>query len=299
MELSIIIVSFNTSDLLRKCLNRVYKSLSFGKIEKTSEVIVVDNASSDGSVEMVKKNFPKVLIIKNSNNLGFAKANNQGIKKSTGKFILLLNSDTEVEKDALSNLLHKIKSENRGVVGGKLLNPDGFTQSSAGFLPNLSKVFFWMFFIDDIPILSKFIKPYHIEDKSFYEKEQLVDWVSGACFLFRREIIERVGLMDENIFMYGEELEWCYRIKKVGFQIVYVPDAHVLHHKGASSQGAGGILEEFQAIIYLYKKHKPRWELPLVRLLLKIGALLRIIIFGIIGKYKTRLPTYAKAFKLA
>lgn len=301
MELSIIIVSFNTSDLLRKCLNKVYKALSFGKIEKESEVIVVDNASTDDSVSMVQKYFPKVKILKNTQNLGFAKANNQGIKKSSGKYILLLNSDTEIEKNALFNLLNAIKTDpNIGVVGGKLLNPDGMTQPSAGFFPHLSKVFYWMFFVDDIPIISKFLKPYHVGDKSFYEKTKLVDWVTGACFMLKRELIDNAGLLDEDIFMYGEEMEWCYRIKKRGYKVALIPSAQILHHKGASvSSSDAGILEEFKALLYFYKKHKASWQLPFLRLFLRTGALLRIAIFGIIGRYQTRIPIYAKAFKLA
>ncbi len=301
MELSIIIVSYNTSDLLRKCLNKVYKSLSFGKIEKDSEVIVVDNASNDESIEMVKKNFPKVEIIKNDKNLGFSKANNLGMKKSAGKYILLLNSDTEVNNDTFLQLLEFIKTDdNIGVVGGKLLNHDGSLQPSAGFFPNLNKVFYWMFFIDDIPFLRKILKPYHAEDKSFYEKIQKADWVTGACFMVRRDVIFKAGLLDENIFMYGEEMEWFYRIKNNGYKVIYTPKAQILHLKGASGEfNSSGILEEFKAILYFYKKHKPSWQLYLVRFILKSGALLRIVIFGIIGRYKTRIPLYAKAFKLA
>lgn len=301
MELSIIIVSFNTSDLLRKCLSKVYKALSFAKIEKISEVIVVDNASSDGSIGMLEKNFPKVVVIENSQNLGFAKANNLGIKKSSGKYILLLNSDTEVKNDALLKLLETIKADdNIGVVGGKLLNHDGALQPSVGFFPNLNKVFYWMFFLDDLPYLNTLLKPYHVENKSFYNRQQLVDWVSGACFMLRREITEQTGFIDENIFMYGEEMEWCYRIKSRGFKVIFAPEVKILHHKGASGGlGTAGILEEFKALLYFYKKHKPSWQLPLIRLILMSGALLRIVIFGIMGRYKARLPLYAKAFKLA
>ncbi len=301
MELSIIIVNYNTSELLHKCLNKVYKSLSFGKIEKESEVIVVDNASSDDSVPMAEKNFPEVIIIKNSKNLGFAKANNQALRQARGKYILLLNSDTEIDKDALTGLLDEIKKKQGvGVVGGKLLNPDGSVQASAGFLPSLSKVFFWMFFIDDIPLLCRLIKPYHIQDKKFYQKKADVDWVTGACFMIKREVIETVGYMDENIFMYGEELEWCYRIRKAGFSVIYTPKVCLLHHKGASTKDTeGGIIEEFKSILYLYRKHKPSWQYPAVYLFLKLGALLRIVAFGIIGRYPGRLSLYAKAFKLA
>lgn len=300
MELSIIIVSYNTSDLLRKCLNKVYKSLSFGKIEKVSEVIVIDNASSDDTVSMVHKNFPKVEIIKNSQNLGFAKANNQGIKLSTGKYVLLLNSDTEVRNDALMNLLETIKNDNNiGIVGGKLLNPDGSIQASAGYFPNLDKVFYWMFFIDDIPFLKELIHPYHVEYESFYQKERKADWVSGACFLFNRDIIGKAGLLDENIFMYGEEMEWCYRIKKMGWQVRFAPEAVTMHLKGSSgASNAAGIAEEFKAILYFYKKHKPPWQMPLVKLFLISGALLRLAVFGIITKYRSRLPLYAKAIQV-
>lgn len=300
MELSIIIVNFNTSDLTRRCLNKVYKSLSFGKIEKSSEVIVIDNASDDGSISMIQKHFPKVILIKNNKNLGFSKANNQGIKKTTGAYILLLNSDTQLKTDTLAKLLETVKGDNTiGVVGGKLENIDGTTQPSVGYFPNLSKVFFWMFFIDDIPLLSKILKPYHLEDKSFYGKKHFIDWVSGACFLLRREVVGKVGLLDENIFMYGEEMEWCYRIKKAGFKVMYTPQAQIKHYKGASSKSEGGIIEEFGAILYFYNKHKPAWQIPILRFVLRSGALLRLVIFGIIGRYKTRLPLYAKAFKLA
>lgn len=300
MELSIIIVSYNTSGLLRKCLTKVYKSLSFTKIEKVSEVIVVDNASNDDSVSMIQKNFRKVIVIKNQENLGFAKANNQGMKKASGEYILLLNSDTEIENGALENLLSIIKSDGSiGVVGGKLLNLDLSIQPSCGFFPSVAKIFYWMFFLDDLPFLDSFLKPYHMENKSFYEETQQVDWVSGACFMLRREIIKQIGFLDEKIFMYGEELEWCFRIKKAGYLIVYTQVARIVHHKGASTKKVeGGIIEEFQAILYIYKKHKSACQLALVRVFLMFGALLRILIFGIIGKYKTRRSLYAKVFKL-
>lgn len=301
MELSIIIVSFNTGSLLRKCLNKVYKALSFGKIEKVSEVIVVDNASYDDSILMVEKNFPKVIIVKNKKNLGFSVANNQGIKRSEGEYILLLNSDTEIEKDTLTKLLEALERDKTiGVVGGKLMNVDGSFQASLGFFPTLSKVFFWMFFIDDIPLVSQILAPYHVEEETFYNKMQNVDWVTGACLMFRREVINRVGYLDENIFMYGEEMEWCYRIKKCGWKVVFTPEAQIFHHQGASTGASdAGILSEFKALLYFYKKHKPAWQAPLLSLFLRFGALLRIIIFGIIGRYHRRIPIYAKAFKLA
>ena len=195
MELSIIIISYNISELLQSCLKSIYKALSLDRLEDRSEVIVVDNASIDNSVQVVKENFPKVRLVCNKKNLGFATANNQGIRKASGEYILLLNSDTKVVSDALIKLLETVKKErNVGVVGGKLLNADGSIQPSVGFFPNLTRVFLWMTFLDDIPFFTYFLKPYHVEGKKFYERPQQVDWVSGACMLIKQEVIRRSGL---------------------------------------------------------------------------------------------------------
>lgn len=301
MNLSIIIVSYNTSLLLKKCLQSVTKALSFCGRTIKGEVIIIDNASSDDSVKMVKKNFPKVILIANKKNLGFAVANNQGIKISKGKYLLLLNSDTEVEKDAFLKLIEVMEKNRKvGVLGTKLLNVDGSIQPSVGFSPSLVRVFFWMTFIDDLPGIGRFLTPYHVEGKEFYKKQQNVDWVTGACFLVRREIIGVAGVLDEKIFMYGEEMEWCYRIKKAGFQILYTPVTPVVHLKGESSTKAdtAGIEQEFQSLLYFYRKHKPFWQIPLIKMMLTLGALLRMAIFGIIRKYPNRVSLYAKALKM-
>lgn len=301
MKLSIIIVSYNTSTLLQNCLSSVYKALSFGNLDKTSEVIVVDNASADESVRMVAENFPKVHLICNKKNVGFAKANNQGIRKAKGKYILLLNSDTVVPPDALTNLLIAAKKEKDvAVVGGRLLNTDGSIQASAGFSPNLFRVFCWMTFLDDLPYLSLFLQPYHIEERKFYEKPQQIDWVSGACLLLKREVLAKVGSLDEKIFMYGEEVEWCYRVAKAGYKILYTPEANIYHSKGASGEGKeAGIIEEYSYLRYFYLKHKPYWQYLILSALLAYGALLRFVVFGIIGRYRERRDLYAKLLKKA
>lgn len=300
MRLSIIIVSYNTSLILRNCLLLVYKALSFGKLVDNSEVIVVDNSSRDDSVEMVKKNFPKVKLITNGKNLGFAKANNQGIKEAKGKFVLLLNSDTEVSKDTFTLLLGKLERNQKiGVLGPKLINKDGTLQQSVGFFPTLPKVFFWMSFLDDLPYFSSLLKPYHMQNPSFYKREQKVDWVSGAC-IFTRKGAVGANLMDEKIFMYGEEVEWCYRIKKSGYEIEYSPQTSVYHLKGASSDGEyAGIVDEIRSLIFFYRKHKPFWQSVVLRFFLMWGALLRMIIFGIIGRNPKRFFLYAQVFVMA
>ena len=301
IELSILIVNYNTAQLLKNCLQSIYHAIQFGKLTTQSEVIIVDNASNDNSVEILNKVFPQVHLILNKENLGFAKANNQAIKKAKGKYILLLNSDTKVDKSSLIKLLSMAKEKKEiGVVGGRLLNSDGTFQQSMGFFPNLPQVFFWMSFLDDLSFLSTLLRPYHITNKDFYQKSQFVDWVSGACMLVKKGTIEKVGLLDEAIFMYGEEVEWCYRIKQAGFQVVYIPDAKIIHFRGESSgeKFNAGIIAEFKSILYFYRKHKSLFQQHLVRIILKFGALLRILLFGIIIKHPKKANLYAKAYQL-
>lgn len=299
--LSIIIVSFNTSDLLKNCLMSVYKVLKSDKLEDKSEIILIDNNSSDDSISIVKNFFPKVKLILNKENLGFSKANNQGIRYAKGDFILLLNSDTKVNPGTFRNLIDSFYlKESIAVVGPKIINPDGSIQPSAGYIPSFIKVFLWMTFLDDLPFLNQFIKPYHVESPDFYKESRLVDWVSGACLMVLKKVLDKSGLMDENIFMYGEEVEWCFRIRKNGFRIYLDCGTDIIHYKGGSGSGKlSGIKEEFKFIKYFYKKHKPGWQLALVIYFLRFGALLRIFLFGIIGRDKRKFSIYAEALKVA
>lgn len=300
ISLTVIIVSFNTSDLLRDCLTSLFKAAEADGLSADTEVLVVDNASTDGSEEMVKKEFPQVTVIKNPTNTGFAQANNQGIQKAKGEYVLLLNSDTKMKTGSLAGMVECIKKDYRiGVVGGKLLNADGTIQQNAGYFPHLLQVICWMWFIDDVPGVSTIVHPYHIESKHWYRTEHDVDWVSGACMLVHKSCIKEIGGFDEKIFMYGEEVEWCFRIKRNGFRVIYTPRAETYHLKGASSAGAhAGIVDEFRTLLYFYRKHKPSWQLPVLRFVLLSGAWLRIGIFGIIGRYRGRGTHYAKAIEM-
>lgn len=302
MELSVIIISYNTISLLSKCLDSLLESLENSQLTDQTEIIVVDNNSNDESVLMVRRKFPKVKLIKNKSNSGFAKANNQAIGISKGKYIMLLNSDTQIIQNAPQILIEELKQNHRiAAVGCRLLNGDLSIQYSAGHFPTIARIFFWMSLLDDIPAVAKIIQPYHVEYVQYYQTPQFPDWVSGASFMFKKEIVKDVGLLDENIFMYGEEVEWCYRIKKAGWKIKYVPVATVIHAKGASSAGiaeASGILEELSFITFYYRKYYSNLVQMVARCLLFGGILLRILLFGIIGKHKNRLPIYAKAIQL-
>lgn len=296
MDLSVIIVNWNTKDLLQACLNSIFKftkNINF-------EVIVVDNNSSDESQQMVKTKFPQVKLIPNKLNLGFAKANNQGIKITEGKYCLLLNSDTYLIENSLKKLAVEAENiKNLGAIGPLLLNEDKSIQQSVGFFPHLPQVFFWMTFIDDLPF-GTLLRPYHVDHDSFYKNQQEVDWITGAAFLVPREIIKKVGYLDENIFMYGEDVEWCYRIKKAGFKVIFTPKSKIVHiGRGSRMKNqTPAFVGEYRGLNYFYKKYKGKLALQILRFLLKIGALIRIIVFTLLGR-KELAKSYAQVFKVA
>lgn len=300
-KLSVIIVSFNTKRLLKNCLVSLFNSLEFAKISPQTEIIVVDNASSDGSLAMLKSDFPKIKLIKNSRNKGFGQANNQGIANSQGDFILLLNSDTSLYPKTLIKTIPILETQKKiGVLGCKLLNRSGSIQQSVGYFPTLLRVFLWMFFIDDLPFIQKLIKPYHLTDTGSYDSQLEVDWVTGAFMLIRREALDLNNLFDPNVFMYTEEVDLCYRLKKQSWQIIYSPEASLIHEKGSSGIGSdSGILEEFYGIEYLSKKYFNKFTVLWFKLFITLGALLRYIVFGIIRNSEKRRKIYLQYLKLA
>ncbi|MFZ5366148.1 MAG: glycosyltransferase family 2 protein [Patescibacteria group bacterium] len=292
MDLSVVILSFNTQKLLEDCLNSIFQNTEGIEFE----IIVVDNGSIDGSVEMVKElikpQTPNLKLIENKINLGFAKGNNQGLLQAQGKYILLLNSDTIVKNGALKKMVEFMDEHlQAGVVGPKLLNPEGTPQASAGSFPSL-------------PVIGVMLFKEHFGGsqlvRTSYQTTKEVDWVMGAAMMVKREIFPKTGLFDENIFMYYDEVEWCYRIKKAGFKIYFYPEAEIVHLWQRSSQTGrkGPILANYQGLVYFYKKHKSTLDLFLLRILLKLKAGVALII-GHLTNNSYLKETYAEAFKLA
>lgn len=282
MDLSIIVVSFNTSKLLQDCLASVFKKTK----EIKFEVIVVDNASEDDSVAMVKKTFPQAILIKNKENLGFAQANNQGIKRAKGDYLLLLNSDTKVTQNALKKLVNFARTKkNLGVVGPRLLNRDKTHQPSTAPFLTLPVAFVW-FLTGDRWIYSS---PATVRQ---------VDWVMGSALMAKKEAVEEIGLMDKKFFMYVEEVEWCYRFKKAGWEVWFYPPAEIFHLVRASSNKERAILWIYQNLIYFYQKHFAPWQLSVLKFILqaKAGG---VWLVGLLTGNKYLKQTYAKAFKLA
>jgi len=305
IDLSIVIASFNTEKLTRDCLESVFAHTKGIKIE----IIVVDNASKDGSVKILKtlaKKHPLTVIV-NKKNVGFGQGNNQGIFKAKGKYILLLNTDTIISDNVLGEMVEYMdKSKDVGVATCALKFPDGSLQGTGGYFPTLLKIFFWMFFIDDIPGLDRAIKPFHPmhplspidSGSSYFEEPHDQDWITGAFFLVRAEIIKKVGGFDKDYFMYVEEVDLCKRIKNDGWKIKYLPKWSIIHLGGASSTAEFPILNEIKSLKVYYKKQMPSWQMPIMRALMKTGSLMRMIVFGIL-KGKEAFITYAKAFKTA
>ncbi len=296
MDVSFIIVNYKTKELAAQAIESIKKyAKGF-----SYEIIVVDNNSKDSSVEYIKKKFPNVKIIAEKENLGFGRGNNVGIKQAKGAYIFFFNSDAYLIDESLEKLLKRAKEiKNLGAIAPLILNADRTIQQSGGYFPSLLKIFWWMTFLDDLPG-GAMLKPYHIDHDSFYSKERNVGWLTGAAFMMLKTVIDKVGAFDPDIFMYGEDTDLCYRIKKAGYTVIVSPVAKIVHI-GQGSSGKiprNAILGEYKAIIYLYKKHRGSLSLQMARILLKIGALLRVLIFGLLGR-KGLSKIYVEAFKLA
>lgn len=296
VDLSIIIPSFNTRQLIVNCLDSI--------LEHTQginyEIIVVDNGSNDGSIEEIKKyskKNPHILLIDARENLGFGKANNLGVKKSKGEYLLFLNSDTLLFDNALKQSIDGIKSlKKMGVYSCKLLNKNKTFQASGGSFPTLLNVIAWQLFIDDLPIIGDLIPSFHPK-QSAYSQNREIDWVTGAFMIVPKKVFDQVGGFDENIFMYTEEMELDYRISKLGLKVYYQNSPAIIHLGGASSGSFLALTSEIKNMIYFWNKHKPQWQVPLIKLAFFVGSLLRWLLFGIIKKDETRRRAYSSALR--
>jgi len=285
-QLSIIIVTHNAKDFLRNCLKSVFekiKNLSF-------EVLVVDNASSDGTFEMLKNEFPQVKVIFSKENLGFAKANNLAIKEAKGKYIFLLNPDTILLDENFERLIDFAqKNPDVGAIGPKVLNSD-FTiqhQCKRGF-PTPWNIFCYLSGLAKIFPKSKIFAGYLLTYLDT-EKIQEVDSLSGCAMVVKREVIEKVGMMDEDYYLYGDDLDWCYRIKSAGWKVVYFPETKIIHYGGKGGTGKKpyfNIYHFYRSAFIFYRKHPAKKYFFLINWLVYLGIFSRFLMVIIINFFK-------------
>jgi GT2 family glycosyltransferase len=297
VTVSIIIVSFNTKDLLRACLQSVLVSedwliaehaLRHRQGSLSAELIVIDNASADGSAAMVRDEFPWVQLIINQNNSGFARANNQGIAAAHGEFVLLLNSDTATIAGAIGSMVKFARQMERvGVVGAQLLNTDRSLQPSGRDFPRFGNL--WR---DLLPIPSSLRRATRSStERRDYAATSEVDEVPGAVMLIRRKALEGDGGLNEEYFFFGEDVDLCWSMRKRGWSVFYLPAAQVVHHGGGSHSRVGSeriSLMAQRSLYLLFKRHRPGWQAISLKCMLVPVTLLKMAKFSLLSLARCR-----------
>ena len=277
---SLVIVNWNTKDLLDACLKSVYEQTN----NQLIEIIIIDNDSSDDSCDMVKVKYPDVILIENDGNSGFSAANNQGFEIARGKYVLMLNSDTVILDNAIGKVLdYAEQNQDVAVLGCKLYYPDMRFQSSCFRFPNIASVFFSATYLSQLFKKSVFFnQDRYGECEWFSEKD--VDCVMGSFFFMRKSVLEKVGYLDTNYFMYGEEADLCYRIKRAGWKIRFYPNARIIHVYKGSQKGPESVAWSYIAgicsILLFIAKNKSLIAAYFCNILMLIMLLPRTIIWG-------------------
>jgi GT2 family glycosyltransferase len=281
LALSVIVVNWNVRDLLRGCLRALSEQVELPR--ETWELIVVDNASSDGSSEMVRQEFPAAHVIENRDNVGFARANNQAFGIARGGHVLLLNPDAVVLDGAVQQLMRTLDDRpNVAIAGGRLLNADGSPQRwSGGAPPTLVNIALHFFFV--YRLLPAWLLPKPLYMESHPTQDTSMGWVSGACLLVRRSAVAGPRLFDERFFMYCEDLDLCQRLSRDGWQITYTPRARAIHHDGQSlkQQKAPIQVGKLHSLRAAFAAHNPRTPLVLYDAIVVAGFAARYVLAAV------------------
>jgi GT2 family glycosyltransferase len=301
MLLSIVIVNYNAKDLTLDCIASIHQKTSV-----PFEIILVDNASVDNSASEVKKKSRQVRVIENQINYGFGKGNNQGISKAEGKYIILLNNDTVLKNDAFDKMVDFMgRNPRAGILTCKLYEPDGQAQKNCRSFPVTP--FDTMF--GRASLLSKLFPNNPITKKNVlsgwdYNSTRKVDWVSGAAMMVRREVFEKVGLLDENFYMYWEDTDFCKRASEAGWEISYIPDAEIIHFTG---RGGGRrslslklytMFQMHHSAYYYFLKHHYKHPLHPMAVLTFLGMVYLVSIKGIAEIFKSTISLIKRISKL-
>ncbi len=274
MKLSVVIVNYNVKYFLEQCLHSVLKASA----KTDTEIFVVDNNSVDGSIDMVEKKFPDVKLIPNKDNKGFSKANNQAIELSTGEYILLLNPDTIVEEDTFGKIVRFMDAHpEAGGLGVKMIDGSGkFLPESKRGLPTPTVAFYKMFGLAKLFPRSKTFGKYHL---SYLDQNKIheVDVLAGAFMLLRKSVLDKIGLLDETFFMYGEDIDLSYRITQAGFKNYYFPETRIIHYKGESTKksSVNYVFVFYNAMIIFAQKHFSKKNASLFSFIIRIAIYLR------------------------
>ena len=271
MELSIVILSYNAKDLTVACLESVISQYKKELINKEIEIIVVDNNSSDESAQEVlkiKNKISNLALIQNKGNMGFARGCNIGANTVKGKYILFLNSDTEVLDNGFTSMVEVLENNPKiAILGGRLENSDGSIQPSAGKFYNLVNLIIMLLGLERLGFL-----------RSSPDKIQKVDWVSGACMMVRRNIFEKLNGFDDEFFMYMEDMEICFRAQELGYSTYFYPHLKLKHKSLGSSNRTFAIINIYKGILHFYKRHKSYPEYLIAKTLLILKAEVLILV---------------------
>jgi len=300
-NLSIIIVSHNATVYLVQTLESVRAEAHRLSGLCSVQTIVVDANSTDGAPQAVAHGFPEVQLYSVGKPIGFSAANNLGVSHADGELLLFLNPDTELLPGSLKELVRVFDEDMAhecGGVSGMLFYSDGTVQPQGGALPNLWNLAGWMFFLDDIPLIKTLFASYQQRNTAFFAKVRTVGWIGGTAFAIRRSVLKEAGGWDESIFLYGEDVELCYRLHQLGYRQLIDPSVRIIHHQHKSTGGSTrSLIGEMQGLLHLWKKHRPRWQYPLLKYLLLIGCMLRIAVFGILRRDEKRRHAYLEAIR--
>jgi GT2 family glycosyltransferase len=294
-DLAVIIVTWNARDYIDGCLSSLRSISSWVK----ASVLVIDNKSTDGTPEIIQEKYPEVALITNPANQGFAAANNIGIRRSTSRYLLLLNPDTVVRPGALEGLVGFMDSHQEcWAAGPALFNGDGSPQRTGVRFPSIWNMIVESLFLDRVFPRSRIFGRH----RELYEDPATarpVDFVQGSCMIVRREVIDTIGGLDEDFFMYFEETDWCYRMKQAGGNVYYTPDGEVIHFGGGTvaHYDERRLLHYHRSLLLFYRKHSTAIAGILLRAVLLVRSALRMVVWG--GIVVSRPALRAKAVSSA
>ncbi len=279
-------LSYNTKDVTDECLTRSKRAAQYAQeqLHAKTEIIVVDNGSTDGSPEMIRDKHPEVMLLALEKNIGYSRGNNLAMKVVSTPFVLLLNSDTYIREETLVRTIEYMETHSEcGILSARLVYPDGTFQAFSGFLPTPFRTIRWAFLIESIPIVKNFIKPLYQYKKSFYKEERVLDWASTGFFFMRREVYEKTRGFDERLFLYMEDVEWCQRIKNAKFKICYSPTINVVHLGGFSAKKLPSVYllrQHLEGMRHFHSVHYPK-TLRIVMFCMIVGMFLRALVYSL------------------